>query len=101
MLLNTRHNLRSHGRAWLERLAENRRFPARLRGAFARFFDEEAMRFLFTVDEYLRLGEATRRPGEPVMHQSAWVFRVEEANIAARGKGSRHQGKGRRPGSDR
>ena len=102
MLRNTQHNLTPRAPPWLERLAENRRFPLRLRPAFVRFFDEEAMRFLTTVDEYLRLGEATRRPGEPVTHQSAWVFRVEEVNAPGRGRaGPRHRGRRGRPGSDR
>jgi hypothetical protein len=80
MLRNAEHNLRPENVAppWLERMAENDRFPVSALPAFATFLEEETMAYLGRLDAYMRSVEVVRKAGEPTVHVGVGMYRFEE-----------------------
>jgi hypothetical protein len=69
MLRNADQNSRPASVAppWLERCAENSRFPVRRLAEFATFFERETESYLRRIDEFLRSEEVNSRPREPTL----------------------------------
>jgi len=79
MLRNLEHNSQPHraGASWPEFTADCPRFPVRLRSAFNRRAEREALTLTRQKDAEMLRAESNRRPGEPTVPLSIGVYLFE------------------------